>query len=240
VEKGATATAARNLRGVGVHRGGAGDALFFAVIIPDALWAWGVGGRNEDVSRLILGRYTRGGLWSLFLMCALPQHAWTLIMAFRDLDWLTERTNAWDAIGVLSYGLLFALVESALLFLVALLLGLIVPRGWEPERRTTLLGSLVLVLSFWAIVSQWFFVAEVQLPEGLVGWLAANPHPLWVIYAVMLAATLASFLLPAWAVVRQGRGLRWLGGVMERLGLLATLYLVFDVAAVAIVVIRNL
>lgn len=199
-----------------------------------------VSGRNEDVLKPILGRYTRGGLWSLFLMCALPQHAWTLIMAFRDLDWLTERTNAWDAIGVLSYGLLFALIESALLFLVVVLLGLLVPRGWEPARRTTLLGSLVLVLSFWAIMSQWFFVAEVQLPEALLGWLAANPHPLRLIYGVFLAVALASLLLPAWAVVRQGRGLRWLGGVMERLGLLAMLYLAFDVAAVAIVVIRNL
>ena len=192
------------------------------------------------MSKLILGRYNRDSLWSLFLMCALPQHAWTLILAFRDLEWLTERTNAWDAIGVLSYGLLFALVESALLFLVVVLLGLIVPRGWEPERRTTLLGSFVLVLSLWAIVSQWFFLAEVKLPQALLGWLVASPHPLRLIYGVLLALALASLLLPAWLVVRQGRGLRLLGGVMERLGLLAMLYLVFDVAALAIVVIRNL
>ncbi|HSR21205.1 MAG TPA: hypothetical protein VLL49_09850, partial [Anaerolineales bacterium] len=75
---------------------------------------------------------------------------------------------------------------------------------------------------------------------ALLGWLAANPHPLRLIYGVFLGVALASLLLPAWAVVRQGRGLRLLGGVMERLGLLAMLYLAFDVAAVAIVVIRNL
>jgi hypothetical protein len=30
---------------------------------------------------MILGRYT-AGLWSLFLMCALPLHAWTLVLRF--------------------------------------------------------------------------------------------------------------------------------------------------------------
>jgi hypothetical protein len=79
------------------------------------------------VAKLILGRYTRQGLWTLFLMCALPLHIWTLILAFRDLPWLTDRTNAWDAWRV-SYGLIFAW-SSVLLFLVFLLLGMLVP-GW--------------------------------------------------------------------------------------------------------------
>ena len=64
----------------------------------------------------ITQRYTRQGLWSLFLMCAFPLHAWTLILAFRDISWLTDRTNAWDAVGVTSYGLVFAFVESMVLF----------------------------------------------------------------------------------------------------------------------------
>src|SRR4026207_921538 len=110
-------------------------------------------GRSTDLPKPILGRYTRGGLWSLFLMCALPLHAWTLILAFRDLAWLTDRTNSWDAIGVLSYGLLFALVESVILFLLVACLGLLLPRNWEPQRRTALLGIFALVLSLWAMAS---------------------------------------------------------------------------------------
>src|SRR5512143_2388513 len=96
------------------------------------LWTERRGARKTVVANLIARRYSRQGLWSLFLMCALPLHAWTLILAFRDLSWLTDRTNAWDAVGVLSYGLLFALVESVLLFGMVVLLGLIVPRRWEP------------------------------------------------------------------------------------------------------------
>ena len=68
-------------------------------------------------------RYSRQGLGSLFLTCAFPLHFWALLMAFRDISWVAERTNLWDAIGVLGYGLVFALVESILIFLVLALLG---------------------------------------------------------------------------------------------------------------------
>jgi hypothetical protein len=191
-------------------------------------------------SRLLVGRYTGQGLWTLFLMSALPLHAWTMILAFRDLSWLTERTNAWDAVGVLSYGLLFALVESALLFVVVALLGLIVPRRWEPERRIALLSVLVLVLCVWAMLSQLYFLANVRLPAWVIGVLVRSGHPLWVVYGVLMVVVGATFGVPAWLLLRRGSGLRWMGGMLERLGLLAMFYLVFDVAALVIVVLRNL
>src|SRR5512141_1446140 len=72
------------------------------------------------------GRYTRQGLWSLFLMCAFPLHVWALILAFRDVSWVTERTNSWDAVGVVAYGLLFTLVESVLVFGIMTLLGFLI------------------------------------------------------------------------------------------------------------------
>jgi hypothetical protein len=192
------------------------------------------------LSKLIAGRYTRRGLWSLFLMCALPQHAWTMILAFRDLTWLTDRTNAWDAIGVLCYGLLFALVESLLVFLLAALVGLLLPRHWEPDRRVALLASLVLVLALWAVLAQLFFLANVRFPDAIIGFLVRAPHPLWIIYAALVIVVGATMVLPAWAVLRQGRGLQVIGSLIERLGLLAMFYLVFDIAALVIIAIRNL
>jgi hypothetical protein len=191
------------------------------------------------LSKLILGRYTRGGLWSLFLMSALLQHAWTIILAFNDVGWLTERTNAWDAIGVLSYGLLFALIESALLFVLFALLGLLLPRRWEAERRVAVLSCLVLVLSIWAIVSQWFFLAHLRFSAGIIGFLVESGHPLWVIYGVLAPIVLASFGLPFWATTSRG-GLKFVSAMIERLGLLATLYLFFDALALIVIVIRNL
>ena len=76
------------------------------------------------MATFITRRYSRQGLWSLFLTCAFPLHFWTLILVFRDISWLTDRTNAWDAIGVASYGMIFAFTESVVIFLVAALLGI--------------------------------------------------------------------------------------------------------------------
>lgn len=193
-----------------------------------------------NLPKLILGRYTRSGLWSLFLMCALPQHAWTLVLAFRDLAWVTERTNAWDAIGVLCYGLLFALVESLVLFVVVMLLGLLLPRRWEPDRRIALLGIFALVLSAWAMLSQLFFLANVRFPDGAIAFLVASAHPLWVIYGVLVTLVSATFLWPAWAIGRPGGSLKFAAVLIDKLGLLATFYLVFDMAALVVIVIRNL
>jgi hypothetical protein len=192
------------------------------------------------LEKLILGRYTRQGLWSLFLMCALPLHAWTMILAFRDLSWLTDRTNAWDAVGVLCYGLVFAFLESLIVFLVASLLGLITPPRWEPSRRLGFLTVLVLVLSLWAMVGQLFFLINTGFPDAIITFLVRSAHPLRIIYTVIPGIVILTFAVPVVLVLRSRRGVQIMGEVIDRLGLLASFYLVFDVAALVIVVIRNI
>src|SRR3972149_6026554 len=49
-------------------------------------------------------QYSKKGLWTLFLMCAFPLHVWAFILSFMDFSWVAERTNTWDALGVISYG----------------------------------------------------------------------------------------------------------------------------------------
>ena len=109
-------------------------------------------------------QYSKQGLWSLFLVCAFPLHLWTIILAFRDFSWVTERTNSWDAVGVLSYGLIFAFIESVAVFLVTVLLGFLVSKKWNEDRRNALLGNLVLIASLWAMVSYLFFMLQVSIP----------------------------------------------------------------------------
>jgi hypothetical protein len=192
------------------------------------------------LSKLILGRYTRQSLWSLFLVCAFSLHIWTLILGLRDMPWVTDRTNVWDAVGVISYGLLFALIESAVLFLAAVLLGFLVPRRWEPDRRAALLGSLALVLSLWSMLEQLFFLTQARVPDGILAFLVQSAHPLRSMYAILLVPVVITVLPPAWAALRPGRGLRFMQAALDRLGLLAMLYLVLDAAALVIVLIRNL
>lgn len=188
----------------------------------------------------IAQRYSKQGLWSLFLICAFPLHFWTLILAFRDISWVTERTNAWDAIGVVSYGLIFAFVESVVIFLIFALLGLLTPKQWESDRRITFLAFLVLITSVWGMISQLLFLWNVSLPAQAIEFLRRSNHPLRIMYAVCLIVVTPTVLLPAYSFIRSKKAVTVMQNLMERLALLTSFYLFFDVLGLIIIIIRNL
>jgi hypothetical protein len=163
-----------------------------------------------------------------------------LILAFQDISWLTERTNARDAIGVVSYGMVFALVESILLFLVIVLLGLITPWRWDADRRIAFLAFLVLIVSAWAMISQLLFLWDISLPESAIEFLRRSDHPLWITYAVCLMVITPTVLLPAYSFLRTKKAVTVMQNLMERLSLLSMFYLVFDLLGVIIIIARNL
>ena len=195
---------------------------------------------GPTIAAWIARRYTRQGLWSLFLMCAFPLHVWTLILAFRDISWLTERTNAWDAVGVVSYGLVFAFFESLVLWVVVWLLGCLVSDVWGGGRRVALMTVLVLVLSIWAMLEQLFFLAETRLPSWMIATMVRSGHPLWIIYGTLLILIGLTVTLPAWLVLRSERFYAGVRTIIDRLSLLTSFYLVLDAIGLLIVIIRNI
>jgi hypothetical protein len=191
------------------------------------------------VVNLITQRYSKQGLWSLFLMCAFPLHLWTLILVFRDMSWVAERTNAWDAIGVASYGMIFAFVESVVIFFVLALLGLITPKQWESDRRITFLAFLILITSIWAMISQLLFLWNVSLPAPAIEFLRHARHPVRIVYAVCLMVVTPTVLFPAYLFLRSKNIVTAMQGLMERLSLLAMFYLIFDLLGLIIIIVRN-
>ena len=184
-------------------------------------------------------QYSRQGLWSLFLICAFPLHLWTIILAFRDFSWVSERTNSWDAVGVLSYGLVFAFIESSAVFLVTMLLGFLVSKKWEEKRRNALLGSLVLITSLWAMASYLFFMLNVSVSGNIIGFLVNLAHPLRFLYAVGLVLVGLTVALPTYFVLRSEKFFKGVQGFFERLSLLTMFYLFFDFVGLIIVIVRN-
>ena len=188
----------------------------------------------------ITQRYSKKELWSLFLICAFPLHLWTLIFAFRDISWLTERTNLWDAIGVVSYGMIFAFVESVVIFLVLALLGLILPAQWYSDRRIAFLSLLILLTSVWGMISQLLLVWSVPLPIQAIQFLRSSNHPLRMLYAACLVVVTPTILLPVYLFIKSKKSIAFMQDLIERLSLLATFYLFFDFVGLIIVMIRNI
>lgn len=184
--------------------------------------------------------YTIKGLWSLFLVCAFPLHLWTLILAFRDISWVTERTNTWDAIGVASYGLLFALLESFLVFFVVALLGFATPKQWNVDKRIAFMSLLFLIIALWGMIGQALFLWNVNLPIPTIHFLVRSGHPLRWLYGGSLVTVILTVILPTYAFLRSNKVFFFMQDLIERLSVLTMLYLFLDLAGLIIVIIRNI
>lgn len=183
--------------------------------------------------------YDKQGLWSLYLNCAFPLLFWTLLLGFRDVSWLTERTNAWDAVGVVSYGMVFAVVESALFFIVATALGFLVAPTWSPARRVALMSVLALITALWSVVDQSYFLLGASLPQPILTAIIATGRPVFTMYLAALGLTSLSYLLPTYLILRSDNALKKTQDIMERLSTLTMFYLFLAFVGLVIVVIRN-
>jgi len=184
-------------------------------------------------------RYSAGGLWSLFLICAFPLHAWAILLSLRDFSWVSERTNTWDAVGVISYALVFAFVESIIIFIMFTLAGWLISTKWDEPHRITLLGALMLVLASWSIFNQSHFIWGASLPGIVRQWALASEHPVRIIYLYLLVLVGLTALVPTLLILKKQVVFRLFQSLFERIAILTSFYLVFDLIGLMIVVTRN-
>jgi hypothetical protein len=157
-----------------------------------------------------------------------------------DVSWVTERNNAWDAIGVASYGLVFVFLESVIIFLFLLFLGFLVSKKWASEKRLVILSTLLLIASLWAMLDQIFYIRGGSLPEPYMDFLLNSEHPLRVLYGVTLALVFPSISIPTYLIIKKDHLANTLYRFIDRLALLSSLYIFFDFLGLIIVVYRNL
>ena len=146
----------------------------------------------------------------------------------------------WDAIGVGAYGLAVALVESVFLFLVVFLLGFLISTRWGQVKRISLMGTLAIIVSIWAILGQLYFLLGWLLPATFVHTLANTAHPLRILYLIALTIVGLSVLLPVYAQLKSDKLNQMTYRSFDRLAMLVALYLVLDFASIVIILIRNI
>ena len=176
----------------------------------------------------IFKRYSKSGLWLLFLTTAFPIHLWTIILALRDFSWVAERTNAWDAVGVAAYGMVFAFIESVFVFIIVVLLGFLLPKQWDERKRLAFLSLLVFIVALWAILGQLFFMLGLSVPAPIIHFLSASSHPLRLLYAGLVSLVSLTLIVSAYLIIRSDRVWRSVYNLMDRLSVLSAIYLVFD------------
>lgn len=191
------------------------------------------------MTKFLNSYFNKGDIFKLFLVCAFPIHIWSIFMFLRDFDWISERTNSWDAVGVGGYALLLALIESFIIFVFFLLLSFLIHRTWKPNTRLATMTILMFVVSFWAIFTQVFFLLGGILPESIFRFLVDSGHPYRYLYGPIWAAVTISITVPVYFLLRSEKLVNGVLAVVERIVLLSGLYLFFDFIGIVIVIVRN-
>jgi hypothetical protein len=184
--------------------------------------------------------YPKTGLWRLYVATAFPIHVWAIVLILMDISWVAERTNYWDAVGVMGYGLMYILFESLLLFAVAILVGFLLPRSWPFTKRLAVLGTLVLLLQIWAILSQLYFLWDLSFPLGIIRFIAGWSRPLRVLYISLFAIVAPTVVIPQFFALRSQKFQLGFLSLVDRLSTLMVFYVFLDVAGILVVIIRNL
>jgi len=184
--------------------------------------------------------YPLKSVYHIFLLSAFPFHLWALLMIFRDFEWVAVRTNLWDAIGLASYALTFALIETVFFLFFLLLFGLLVPLKWETNLRIILIGTIGLLISTWAILGQAFYLFENSLPVSLFNFFIRSGHPLRILWILISVLVTLSVAIPTVMIIKSEKARKFFGDFYERITLLSVFYLLFDMAGIIIILIRNI
>lgn len=192
--------------------------------------------KNTSQNRL----YTPESLFKLFMVCAFPLHAWTLLMAFRDFAWVALRTYTWDAIGLVSYSLVFTLLETMAAFLLVLLVGFLVPLRWDLDKRLAMLGTLFLVVASWSIASKIYTAFDSPVPIWLLDFMRADGHILRILWGIAGMLVIVSAVIPAAVLLKRASATKAVHSVFEKLVVLSSFYVFLDLIGIVIIIIRNL
>lgn len=173
------------------------------------------------------------------MLYVFPLHVWVFLMAFRDFGWVAERTVVWDAVGLVSYSLVFALFETFIFFVVMLLLGLLILPKWGMEKKTNLLGILGFYILTCSILAQAFFLPNSPVPGSVIDSLVQSAHPLRILWGGTFIIVGGLAIIFTVLILRIEKVNKTLLSIFERINLLSALYLIFDLIAIVIIATRN-
>lgn len=167
----------------------------------------------------------------LFLVITVPLHVWPVVYSLHVLTIYSESYT----VGLLSYSLVTALMESLLVFMALMLISFLVPRRWREETLVVQLGTLFYVAAFWLISIQVYRLMDLQEIRMIKRiYLHVTRLDAYGIFAILF-----SFAAPLVLVTKVDGVKSVVFRMMDKISILASLYLMFDGIALLIAIFRN-
>lgn len=185
-------------------------------------------------------RLTKPESIKLLLICALPIHFWAILMVFNEAETLLTERDLVFALGFSGYILGVAILESVLLFGFVSVLTFLFPKSWQGKTPFLVALSLGLVTALWAVGNETFFLLTETSPPWFE-WLRLRMHfRQRMLYPILWLAVILSAVLPVVTIPKFERVRAALDDLVEKLVLLAPLYLLFDLVGIGFMISRNL
>jgi len=99
-------------------------------------------------------------VWLVFSACTVPLHIWVTIVFLYNFPSLILKANLWQILSVLSFTLVFTLLESLILFGFLVLVAAVIPRRLFRERFVYVGARLALVIAGFALLVNTWFMQE--------------------------------------------------------------------------------
>lgn len=159
---------------------------------------------------------SRPELFRAYLLCTFPIQAWSLFVFVYKLPSYLLSLTVWQTAGVFAYIQTFTLLESSVIWLSLVGLAAILPESWYRRRFTVQTLMIMLCFSAWAVGVHYRLLAVET--ESAARWVFSGAGLAILSLAILLAGSVLA------AKSEKTAGL--LAGIVDRLTVIAGLYLV--------------
>ena len=163
----------------------------------------------------------------LFLMCSFPIHVWAYIDLMNVMPSMFLQMSDWRMLGVISYVLDFALLESIFIFVILFLASLLAPGGLFDLKIVHIDALFVFAASISAIFIHLYHQWDIKW-MGFTNWVVT-----WILIGLLL------FILAIIGFRRMPRMQRLFQAGIDRLAVLSTVYISLDLLGVFVILARN-
>lgn len=162
----------------------------------------------------------------VFAVSVFVIHIWSIYNLLREIPAWILRLSYWELAGVISYTLLFALVESLIVLVFLIILAALLPARIFRDKFVSISTIFVFLAAVWIIPVR--FYEDTIRSWGMVGML------------IVLSMALISFVISYLVVMKSQKVEKFIDSLMQRVTLLTYIYVIVDIIAVFVVVSRNL
>lgn len=178
------------------------------------------------ITKIVARFPSRQDVFYVLGACVIPIFLWALLLFLFQLKGFALRLNLWDLVGMASYTLATALIESIILLLPVLVLAVILPARFLKNHFVAFGSTIVLISSLWMMYAN-------RVTINFSEWGASQ----WVIGLGLYVGSIAlAFLF----LTRSERARQTVERIVKRGSVLAAVYIAIGCLGVLIVVMRNL